>query len=189
MTRPIPSAARRPGRGFTLIELLVTLAVTAVLAAVAAPSVRTLLASSRLKSHNGALQESLMLARTEAIKRQARVVVCKSSDQASCAGTGNWEQGWIVFVDTNDSASTDAGEPILLKVPALSGSFLLTGSGNVGDYVSYTGSGAAKETASQVFQTGVFSLCQPGLTDARQIEVYATGRLSLRRDPVTTCPP
>ena len=174
-------------RGFTLIELMVTIGIVAVLAGLAAPSFRELLANNRLKSHISALQTSLMMARNEAINRKARVVVCKSADQASCTTAGNWQQGWIVFIDSNDSASVDAGETVLQKVSALSGSFILQGGGNLGNYVSYTSTGAAREKASDTAQFGLFNLCQTAGGNARQIEVFATGRLTYGKEPVTSC--
>ena len=174
-------------RGFTLIELLVTIAIAAVLAGLAAPSFREAMANNRLKSHISALQTSLTLARSEAIKRKARVVVCKSADQANCTTTGDWQQGWIVFVDGNDSASVDPGEALIQKVEALSGSFILRAGGNLTDYVSYTGTGAAKLKASDTDQVGTFVLCQPAGGNARQLDLFVTGRLSLGTLPVSTC--
>jgi type IV fimbrial biogenesis protein FimT len=187
-SRPVPRRAPRAIRGFTMPEMMVTLAIAAVLAGVAAPSVRDMVARNRLKSHTSALQTSLMLARTEAIKRQVRVVVCKSADQAGCTTAGDWQQGWIVFLDANDSASVDAGETVIERVGALSGSFILQGTGNLANYVSYTGNGSAKVTASDNVQTGRFNLCQTAGGDARQIDVFATGRLSFGKEPAPTCP-
>jgi type IV fimbrial biogenesis protein FimT len=186
--KPLTSSSRAAAvRGFTVIELLATVTIAATLAAVAAPAMRGMVATARLKSHNSSLQESLMLARTEAIKRNARVVVCKSADQATCTDSGDWQQGWIVFVDNDDSATVTAGEAILHKVQPLAGSFILKSSGNVTEYVSYSSTGAPKVRSSQSFQSGVFTLCQPTAGDARQIEILATGRLSMGRDPVTSC--
>lgn len=181
-----PAAARRQ-LGFTIIELMVTLALVGVLAGLAAPSVRDMIATSRLKTHSGAIQGSLMMARSEAIKRKVRVVVCKSADQANCTAAGNWEQGWIVFVDTNDNAAVDTGEGILQKVEALSGAFILKADNNVADYVSYTSSGGPKVKASDALQTGTFTLCQTAGGSARQIEVFATGRLRFGKEAVATC--
>lgn len=174
-------------RGFTLIELMVTLTILAVLAGLAAPSFRQAVANNRLKSHISTLQSSLMVARNEAINRKSRVVVCKSADQASCTTSGHWQQGWIVFIDADDDATVDAGETVLQKVSALSGSFILKGGGNLGDYVSYTSTGAAREKASDTAQFGLFNLCQTAGGDARQIEVFATGRLTYGKEPVASC--
>ena len=187
MQAPSPARAAGPQRGFTLIELMVTIGIAAVLAAVAAPSFQGLVANSRLKSHNNAIQTSLTMARSEAIKRKARVVVCKSADQASCSTSGDWQQGWIVFVDTNDSATVDAGEAILEKVAPLSGAFVLKGDGNLTEYISYTSSGAAKVKASDTFQTGTLTLCQTAGGNARLIELFATGRLSFSKATISSC--
>jgi type IV fimbrial biogenesis protein FimT len=182
-----PSRFRRAARGFTLVELMVTVSIAAILGVIAAPSIRSMLANGQMKSHSSALQESLMLARSEAIKRGARVVVCKSADQASCATSGAWHQGWIVFLDANDSATVNTGEAILHKVAGFGSPFVLQATGNVTDYVSYSNTGAAKVIASQNFQAGVFTLCRQDSADARQIEIFPTGRLSVRAEPVETC--
>jgi type IV fimbrial biogenesis protein FimT len=176
-------------RGFTLIELLVTIAIAAVLAGLAAPSFRDLIANNRLKSHTSALHTSLLQARSEAIKRNSRVVVCKSSDGATCATSGDWQQGWVVFADADNDAQLDAGELVIQKVAALSGDFVLKGDGDLTEYVSYSSTGATKLKASDTFQTGTFSLCQLGVAGgkARQIELFATGRLSIGQAPAATC--
>lgn len=81
--------------GFTLVELMVTIAVMAVLLGVAIPSFNEALLGSKLSSFANSLSSSALLARSEAIKRNAAVTLCVSSNGASC-GTGDWNQGWIV---------------------------------------------------------------------------------------------
>jgi type IV fimbrial biogenesis protein FimT len=70
-------------RGFTLIELVVVIAIVAILSAVAAPSFRNLIAAQRVRSAASAITESLWLARSEAIKRNASVSFTLSSSTMS----------------------------------------------------------------------------------------------------------
>ena len=78
----------RNHRGFTLIELTVTLAIAAILAAIAMPSVATMMVGNRIRTSGTDLMSALLLARSEAIKRNAQVAVQPTS--------GNWAQGWTV---------------------------------------------------------------------------------------------
>lgn len=83
--------------GFTLIELMVTIAVMAILLGIAVPSFNNVTLGSQLASYANNLASSALLARSEAIKRNAPVTLCISSSGTAC-GTGAWEQGWIVIV-------------------------------------------------------------------------------------------
>lgn len=180
--------ARSAARGLTLIELLVTIAIAAILAGLAAPSFREMIVGNRLKSHASALLSGLLLARGEAIKRNGRVVLCKSADGAACTLNGGWEQGWIVFADGNNNAALDAGETVIQRQAALDSGMRLTGNQNIANYVSYSGVGSAKFT-SGAFQSGTFTLCQLSASGgkAREIVVSATGRPRISQTTVATC--
>lgn len=76
--------------GFTLIELMVTVAMLAILAALATPSFRELIEAQRLRDTSFGLVSDLTLARSEAIKRGGNVVIAPVADV--------WSGGWTVAV-------------------------------------------------------------------------------------------
>ena len=91
---------RSTRRGFTTIELLIVITIGAILAAIATPSLRQTLNSMRQSSATGLLLGDLNLARGEAIKRNARVLVCgRNTAGTDCAAVTDWRVGWVVCVE------------------------------------------------------------------------------------------
>lgn len=109
-------------RGFTTVELLVTLAIAAILMAVAAPSLRSMFMLNRVQGAASEFQSALMIARAEAIKRggDARVTIVANS---MTGGTPDWTSGLTVFYDetanANGNAPTTDGSKLIMKTSAL----------------------------------------------------------------------
>ncbi|PXW86409.1 type IV fimbrial biogenesis protein FimT [Nitrosomonas sp. Nm84] len=177
----------RSCHGVTLIELLVALSVFSILLSVGVPSFSQFTANTRLNSYTNTLFAHMSLARSEAIKRNVRVAICKSSDGSACASSGDWSQGWVVFVDQDNSASVGSGEQVITTAPALPMGFSFSGNGNVSDYVSYDGQGIPK-LASGGFQSGTITICPAAPAAAgngRNIILGSSGRARIAK--ITTC--
>jgi len=96
-------------RGFTILELVIGVAIAAILTMVAAPSLRDLANEMRLRSMSSQVVSDLNFARLEAVKRNARVLVCaKAAATDTCAATANWQNGWLVCYDVDSDNACDA---------------------------------------------------------------------------------
>ena len=169
--------------GFTVIDLMMTLAVAAVLLALAIPSFNTLALNKRITAQTNEFLSSLALARSEALKRVSPVTVCRSANGTTCANSGGWEQGWIVFNDKDKDAQVDStNEPILKYVTTLPGGNTLRGSTNVARHITFVSSGSA-------VQLGTLALCdERGAGEhARSINVSITGRSRVESTAPVSC--
>lgn len=176
-------------RGVTLLELIVVLAVSAILLTIAVPGFSALFHSNRLTGATNALVASLHLARSEAIKRGGRVVLCPSSTGSACAA-GGWQQGWLVFHDANNNAQRDAGEAVVLAHPPLSAGMWATSKGSTAGYISYTPTGETRQVSGAI-QAGTLTLCNASgpLDSARAVVISRTGRPRTAKTSVASCPP
>jgi len=97
-------------RAFTIIELMITVAIAAILITVAVPAMQDMVRNNRLVTQTNLLVSHIQLARSEAIKRSAPAVLCRSANpraaSPSCGGTPNiWTSGWLVFADVSMAAA------------------------------------------------------------------------------------
>lgn len=102
--------------GFTSIELMVTVAIVALLSAIAAPSFSLIIERWRILETVEIMKSSLMFARSEAIKRGGNLYLEKlPKTTVGCVTDGtnqDWDCGWVIFVDANGDKRWNAGEEI-----------------------------------------------------------------------------
>ena len=195
--------------GFTIIELMITVALIAVLATIAAPSLRDLVKNARMTSLANDLMTDLSVARAEAVKRGVRTTICTSSDGASCTAT-EWNQGWIVFAESDTTGSfgtVDGGDVILKVAPKTDDADTLITSINhlgpaPGKYLSFRPSGMTTPGGTGATSTIEFYMCDSRSTDkvgaaaasnkGRHLTVSGTGRAIAARctcSVATLCAP
>lgn len=154
-TLPIPckSPGRSPGssaigrrqRGLTMVEMMIALTVAAILLSVGVPGFLDLIRGKHLAAAASDLKADLNFARSEAQKRNRRVLVCPAGPVANTCGTGtDWAAGWLVCVDADangacDAATTTAPNP-LRQQAAVNAAVTITGPNGA---MRFTGGGEA----------------------------------------------
>jgi type IV fimbrial biogenesis protein FimT len=169
--------------GFTLLEMLVVITIAGFLLTVAVPAFQTVIADQRSTANVNELVESLILARSEAIKRGRYVTVCKSSDGSTCTSASDWNDGWIVFdnVSSADVDAVDTGDEIIRVYQGLADTVNISPNGNIDEFVSFRPVGSAGTTALNFL--GTLTLCDTnGNTVPRGLLISTTGRVQLSRD-------
>jgi type IV fimbrial biogenesis protein FimT len=173
-------------RGFTLMEALVVLVLLSVLLTLAIPHLKGMKQKHQMQSQAEQLQSSLLLARSEALRRQQRVTLCARALEPVateyCAPAGPWSQGWVVFVDSNDNARREATETLLLLHQALPGFLSLQGNATVDRYISYGPLGLS-QSITGAFQAGTLTLCGAGQPHVWRLVINAVGKPRLEKTP------
>ncbi len=158
-------------QGFTLIELIIVLAIGGILFSSALPAFSRLIAKNQQTAQLHTLFHHHQLARSEAIRTNLAVLLCKSNDAQHCTPKSKWSDGWIIFSDTNNNKKIDGNERVVYIQQALSVNLSLKYKGfGSHHYVRYFPAGLSSTN-------GTFTLCnQFGESLAKSIIISRTGR-------------
>lgn len=160
-----------------MVEMMVTLVIVAILIAIGAPGLSDLIKNNRMLSQVYGIRAALNGARSEALAQRAFVTLCRSEDGVSCSG--DWNEGYIAFVDTDgdglvDDPNSPSGDQVFLaKVvddDSLDISYSKDPADPVAGRVRFDSQGYAR-----IFN-GTFTVCDNrGSDDARGVIVTPAG--------------
>ena len=144
----------KPQTGLTLPELLTTLAIVSLLAVIAMPGFSESVRRNRVSAESSHLLGVLIAARSEAIRRGARVALCRSSDGITCnaAAGHDWQQGIVVFVDENANQNLEPDEAVVRTGMPFSKADLVSFSGR--GALSYRSNGAVVSGGTFTIRSG-----------------------------------
>jgi len=181
--------------GFSLLELMIAIAILGILLALAQPGFVSVLNANRLTGTANELLTTMQVARSEAVKRNARVVVCRSDnpDAATPAcntGAGNWS-GWISFVDDGGATpanarnnTLEAGETVL-RVGSIQAPLVVVASpaiSGASQRIVFRADGMARAATSLLF--GQLRVCIPTAQpadNARDLAIATGSRMGVKK--------
>jgi type IV fimbrial biogenesis protein FimT len=117
-------------QGFSFVEFIFAISISAIMIAVAMPSLNRFILNNRLTAQKNEFVLAMAYARSEAMKRGVRVSVCSRATDSACANSIIWDNGWLVFVDNNSDCIVNGANPadqVLQIRPSLEGNTLRSG--------------------------------------------------------------
>ncbi len=181
-------------RGFTLPEILITMGIVAIVLSTAVPGIGHMIKDNRLATQLNSVVTHIHMARTEAVKRDVRVILCRTnSPNASnpvCNGTARiWTDGYIVFADDGNYSNNtyNAGTDTLLfrGQPATTGVKMRT-TWSWNNNLEFNPDGSTNEGGA----IAIMSLCDSRGTDhGRQIQIAANGITRMIAGNISSCYP
>jgi type IV fimbrial biogenesis protein FimT len=148
---------RSKSSGFTLIEMITVVTVLAVISAIAAPGMRSFAAGQKVKALAYDMTADLLLARSEALKRNTAVSVTASG--------ASWSAGWTVAAGVENISTRNVADE----------SISFTATPSVPTVITFDVNGRVIAPSTQLRMT-VQSSAATNNTSKRCIELDLSGR-------------
>jgi type IV fimbrial biogenesis protein FimT len=165
--------------GITIVELIVSLAVVSILMTTGVPAFSNFIQSNKLADSAFDLFGTINLARSEAVKRRTRVVLCRSGNPnattPSCGGSANnWTKGWLVFASGDSNNTYESATDTLVGIGLVNSSGVTVITNSTSDNnLEYNSDGTTNESGG----TARFAICDKrGGEFGRQVNVPPHGR-------------
>jgi len=173
--------AHRVSQGFTLVELIITVAIAAIVLGLGVPGFQQLIRANRTVTEVNRLVTALSLARSEAVKRNATVAMCRASGSNCSPAPGDtWETGWVVFTDNViQNGTIDAGEQTLQVYERMPQGYTLRPLGpTFKDWIAFQPTGQMLGSGPDPDATDSFRVCDDtqAAAERRLIQVNLVGR-------------
>ena len=145
--------------GWSILEVMIALAAITLIFVVSSPAINTLSLKYQLSRTSTDLRSSLLLAQTEAREQRGITRICPSSDGSSCRLDGDWNRGWVVYLDHNLNGKMEASELLERNGPA-NENVRIHGLGTLANHASFNTAGEFElETETEV-SDGEFMICK-----------------------------
>ena len=170
-------------RGFTIVELMIVIALLAVMVSVGVPAFLNFTQTNTVAATANRFMSSLALAKSEAIKRNTNITVCRfvqtGATTFTCTNDGLWEQGWGVWVDQNTNGVIDNTEWIKREAGLPVGYTLRSSTNNFVSSVTFNSGGDASGDFGS--NADILRLCEASgdLNRSRGIRIDGTGRATV----------
>ncbi len=180
--------------GYTIIEIMVTLAVAAILAMTALPSMKLMILNSKMTSKTNEFIRGFNYARSEAIKRSKNVGIRrgKITGISPTIEPVAWGEGWIIgkgwVIDDHDpanSSKTDKFDDVFLQT-SFDEDQILIQSPPEQDAVWFNSRGWVPQAQSESLKFILCSKDYPQI-EGRQVTVRATGNASVEVNKKYKC--
>jgi len=170
--------------GFSLMETLVVVAITSILATMAAPALISTLDSNRRTTLSSRLMSDLALARSKALVLGKSVALCGwngSENAPACSDVSgsapryaDWSKGWYLYLGSNATRGTVIREP-----EAVPSGWVIDAHLGVLNYSAFS-------ARSEATGLGHFTIYRNGATTAACVTLSETGRTRASAASVAT---